>query len=406
MASMTTPVTKGGVLPLAGVRILDIGRYVAGPFAARLLARLGAEVLKIEPPGRGDPVRRIGPFKPGAARGESGPLHLFINEGKRGLTLNLQSTTGRDLFCRLIALSDVVIENFEPRVLPGLGLSYEVLRRLNPRLVLTSVSNFGSNGPYQDYKASELTLSAIGGHAYQTGAAERTPLKMGGKPAQYLSAMTAAFATLVALRFAEETGNGQRVDYSIFESQILTHAQAMVEVSYYGEETGARSRRGVDPLRRMALVARDGPAMVSVQEQQMARAAQLVAAPVEIGRADPMQPGAGRAALLPYLRHWAAARTSKEVYEQAQRAHIPASYVASPADLLESPQYRHRRFFGVIEHPEAGSITVPGLPFHWDEPAAPLRPAPRLGEHNAEFYGSLLGLRPSELDTLTRMQVI
>jgi formyl-CoA transferase len=227
---------------------------------------------------------------------------------------------------------------------------------------------------------------------------------MGGNPSQYLAALSAAFSTLLALRLAEEQGIGQQVDFSIFESQVTSHAQAMVEVSYYGEETGSRAARGSGAGRRV--LAKDGPVMFSAQEQQMWRLARLVGAPEELARPNPMDRGAGRAALQEYVERWAAARTGVEFYEQGQAAHVPASYVASPSDLLTSPQYRHRGFFLKIHHPEVGDVDIPGLPFNWDGAAATPLPAPLLGQHNEEVYSGLLGLTNGDLVQLAGAGVI
>ncbi len=391
-------------LPLSGVRVLDIGREIAGPFCARLFARLGADVIKIEPPGRGDPARGRGPFQADAARSESGSLHLYVNEGKRGVTLDLASVSGRDLFLQLVERSQVIVENFEPRVMDELDLGDQTLRARQPAIVVTSISNFGDSGPYRDYRASELTAFSMGGHVYRSGQLDRPPLRMGGAPAAYLAAISAAYATTLALRTAEESGAGQRVDFSILESQVTSHAQAMVEVSYYGAEGAASVQRGGAGLRGLAT--KDGMAMLSAQEQQMASLATLVGAPEELSRPDPMDPAGSRRALGEHVGRWAAERTKREVYERGQAAHVPASFVASAADLLESPQYRHRGFIQEMEHDEAGNVAVPGLPFQWDGAWAPPRPAPRLGEHNLEVYGSLLDLSRDEITQLAGAGVI
>ncbi|MBM3139042.1 MAG: CoA transferase [Chloroflexi bacterium] len=390
--------------PLSGLRVLDIGREVAGPVCGRLLARLGADVIRVESPGTGDPARRRGPFRAGAAHGESGPLHLYVNEGKRGVAIDLRTASGRDLFLNLVAKSDAVVENFEPRVLGKLDLAYATLAAARPEIVLTSISTFGDGGPYRDYRATELTVFAMGGHMYRSGDAARQPLRMGGWPSQYLVALHAAYATLVALRLAEERGVGQHVTLSIFESQVTAHAQAMVEVSYYAEETGACTPRGAMGLRGVR--ARDGMAMVTAQEQQMGRLAELVGAPPELGRVDPMNREGGRRALLEHVARWAEGHTKREVYELGQAMHIPASYPADPADLLASPQYRHRGFIESVDHPEAGRVAIPGIPFRWAGSTAPPRPAPRLGEHNAEVFGGLLGLSGAQLAQLAGAGVI
>lgn len=387
--------------PLFGIRVLDIGREVSGPFCARLLARLGADVIKVEPPG-GDPVRFTPPFRPGARVGESGALHLYVNEGKRGIVLNLQVPSGRALFLRLVESADIVIENFEPRVMPGLELDFPRLQAVNPRVVLTSISNYGDSGPYRDYHGGELALFAMGGHMYRSGTADRSPIRMGGHPVSVSMATNAAYATLAALRQQRHHG-GQHVTCSTFENQVTSHAQAMVEIAYYGAETGAGLPRGADGLR--GLLARDGLAMVSAQEQQMARLAELVGAPSELGQVNPMNRAEQRRQLMERVEQWAAERTRREVYELSQAARVPASYVADPADLLSSPQYRERGFIHEIQHPDAGCVSMPGLPFQWPGAEVPMRPAPRLGEHTVEVLEPL-GLTREQFTQLAGAGVI
>jgi crotonobetainyl-CoA:carnitine CoA-transferase CaiB-like acyl-CoA transferase len=349
-------------------------------------------------------VRDHGPEQPSGRRGESGPLHLYVNEGKRGITLDLASATGRDLFLRLVAVSDIVIENRDPGELARLDLEYPVLEHTNPRVILTSVSGFGGDGPYRDFTASELTLFAIGGHMFRSGQLGRPPIRMGGYPAQCNAAALAAYATLLAERARAESGAGQQVDFSIFENQVISHAQAMVEVSYYGEETGAQAPRGAQGIR--GVPTSDGIAMVSAQEQQMARLAELVGAPDKLGRPDPMDPVGSRLELSDHLARWAIDRTKREVYEQAQAMHIPASYVAAPADLVDSPQYRSRGFIHEAEHPDAGTFSTPGLPFNWEGSEAPIALPPRLGQHNAEVFGELLDIEPEQLPILAAAGVV
>ena len=395
---------NGDVLPLSGLRVLDIGRMFAGPFAARLFARLGADVIKIEPPGEGDPARNRGPEQAGGRRGESGPLYLYLNEGKRGITLDLASATGRDLFLRLVALSDIVVENLEPGELTKLDLDYPALERVNSQVILSSIAGFGSGGAYEGFTASELTLFAIGGHMFRSGTSGRPPNRMGGYPTQCNAALLAAYATLVAERARAATGRGQHVEFSILENQVISHAQAMVEVSYYGEETGAHSPRGAQGLR--GVVARDGVAMVSAQEQQMPRLAELLGAPEELGRPDPMDAAASKRELNERLQRWAEDRSKREVYEQAQAVHVPASYVAGPLDLIDSPQYRSRGFIHQVTHEDGGTFSIPGLPFRWEGAEAPITPPPRIGQHNAAVFGDLLGIKPRQLPALAAAGVI
>ncbi len=397
-------VLASDTLPLEGLRVLDIGQEVAGPLVARLLARLGADVIKVEEPGSGDPVRNIGPERSNGRRGESGPLHLYVNEGKRGITLDLGSRTGRELFLRLVAVSDIVVENGKPGDLAALSLDYPVLERANRRLILASISGFGASGPYAEFEHTELTLFAAGGHMYHSGAIPRPPIRMGGYPAQCNAAMLATYATLSAERARGESGPGQHVTFSIFENQLISHAQQMVEISYYGEETGAHAERGRAGLR--GVTANDGMAMVSAQEQQMPRLAGLVGAPEELGRPDPMDAAEAKSTLQRHVKRWAAGRSKRAVYQEAQEAHVPASYVAAPSDLLDSPQYRSRGFIRAVEHPDAGLFETLGLPFSWPGAEAPMSPPPRLGQHNADVFGELLGIRRGQLPALAAAGVI
>jgi len=154
---------------LSDVKVLDLTRFVAGPYCTKLLADYGADVIKIEKPGEGDPTRRMGPFLGDDPHPDKSGLFLHLNTSKRGITLNLKSEIGKKIFRELVKGVDILVENFSPRVMPGLGLEYEALETLNPRLVMTSISNFGQSGPYRDFKASELILYGMGGAMNETG---------------------------------------------------------------------------------------------------------------------------------------------------------------------------------------------------------------------------------------------
>ncbi len=184
---------------LKGLKVLDLTHYVAGPYATRLMAAQGAEVIKVERPGHGDPARRIGPFPDGAPHPEKSALFLYLNTSKKSITLNLKTVAGKDIFNRLLAECDVLIENFRPEVMPGLGMGFDDLAATHPGRVMTSISNFGQTGPYRDYKAGEVNLYAIGGLMYITGYADRAPLKMGARLAQYGAGQNAFVATLSAV---------------------------------------------------------------------------------------------------------------------------------------------------------------------------------------------------------------
>ena len=234
---------------LADLRVLDLTHHIAGPYCTKLLADYGAEVIKIERPDGGDPARRYGPFPHDEPHPEKSALFLHLNTNKRGITLNLKTSAGRDLFTELVRQVDVVVENFSPRVMRNLGFTYETLERLNPGLVMTSISNFGQTGPYRDYKAQDILIYAMGGAMHQTGVAEREPIKMAGNLMQYHGGTMAATATLVGVWGAQIQGIGQHIDVSLFETHAGTvdrRSTFLTAYAYAGETIRARplDRRG------------------------------------------------------------------------------------------------------------------------------------------------------------------
>ena len=206
--------------PLAGLNVLDLTWHVAGPYATKLMADYGADVLKIERPGGGDPARRYGPFPNDAPHQERSGTFLHLNTNKRSITLNLKTAAAREIVFQLVKEIDIVVESFRPGTMAALGLDYATLKELNPRLVMTSVSNFGQSGPYRDFKGSEIIFYGMGGEMCATGFDDREPIKLGGTVGLYQAGTIAAVATMGALFGARGDDIGQQVDISIFETQI------------------------------------------------------------------------------------------------------------------------------------------------------------------------------------------
>ena len=203
---------------LSDVKVLDLTWHIAGPYCTKLLADYGAEVIKVEKPEEGDPTRRMAPFFKDDPHPEKSGLFLHLNTNKKGITLDLKSATGKKIIKELVSKVDILVESFSPRVMPSLGLDYQTLEQINPKLVMVSISNFGQSGPYRDFKASEIVEYAMGGEMYSTGIADREPLKLGGNVTQYQAGTVAAVATVGALYAAEFQGTGQHVDVSIMET--------------------------------------------------------------------------------------------------------------------------------------------------------------------------------------------
>jgi CoA:oxalate CoA-transferase len=388
---------------LAGLKVLDLTHYIAGPYCTRLLAGLGAEVIKVERPRVGDPARHLPPFSQDRPGLERSGTFLWLNQGKKSVTLHLQSAPGVELMHRLVAWADVCVENFAPRVLPNLGLAYAQLAAINPRLVLTSISNFGQSGPYRDYRAQDLVLFGMGGSMASLTPPDDMPFALGGTPAQIMGGAAGFTATLGAVYGARMSGVGQHVDVSMFEAMASSQTQEFVAYAYRG--TGGRPG-----YLGLIYPCQDGYVMlVDQQPHQWEKMTQLIGHPELVH--DPRlhtvpERRAHRPLLDSYLGPWIRTRTKVEVYHAGQQAGIPCAFFATVQDVVDSPQMQARAFLTASEHPEVGTLQYPGVPFRLGDQAVTLSAAPLLGQHNAEVFGAWFGLTPARLERLRRDGVL
>jgi crotonobetainyl-CoA:carnitine CoA-transferase CaiB-like acyl-CoA transferase len=396
---------------LAGIRVLECGRTVAAAYATKLLADLGAEVIKIEPR-EGDPARRRGPFPGGEPHPERSGLFLYLNCNKRGVTLDLGEARGRGLLGRLAEGADLLVHDLPPRSMDSHGLTYESLGERNPRLVLTSITPFGLTGPHRDYAATDLTLWNAGGVAYLNGApgAENLPpLKAYGQQAEYQGALNAAIVSLGALLARLRSGRGQHVIVSIQESLVAILELTFEYWPYMGLVASRLGRKPIQPLD--FLECRDGWIFVCcVEEHQWTGFVELMGRPewaeTELF-GNRLARGENWDALKLFLQEWAKDQSVDEIYRAAQRRRIPFAPVSTMGDLLSSAHLAERGFFAAVEHPELpGPVTVPGAPYRMARtPWTLRRRAPLLGEHNDEVYGAL-GLSVGERAALREDHVI
>ncbi len=387
--------------PLEGIRVLDLGQEISGPFCAKMLGALGAQVIKVEPE-QGDAARRLGPFPGDVPHPERSGLFLYLNTGKQGVTLDLGTAGGRELFLRLVAWADVAVENSGPRVLSSLDLSYEVLRQVNPRLILTSITPFGQSGPYRDYRTSEIGLHAISGEMSVAGLPGR-PLKKGGELAHYLGSLNGFLGTMGALFLREDTGCGRHVDVSLSEGFSAILGGAIMEHSFLGHPP---MRREGMPWPQGVYQCRDGYMMNMVRGGSKWRPdfAALIGDPA-LAR-EPAPPAASTSSddqapepdelVAPYVA-WLKANTKEHIYHIAQKVRLPFSYVCTAPDILASPQLAHRGFLEQVEHPVAGTLTLMGMPFLLDGERWSLGRAPLLGEHDEAVFHGILGLSKQEV---------
>ena len=398
---------------LTGIRVLDLTHHIAGPYCTKLLADYGADVIKVERPGAGDGARRAGPFPGDTPNSEKSGLFLYLNTNKRGVTLNLKTKTGADILRKLVADSDLVVESFQPRVMPGWELDYQALKKLNPRLVMTSLSNFGQTGPRRDWKATEVTFTAMSGLMNKRGDPDREPLKLALNVHQYFAGAVACLATVAALLRSTATGAGEHLDLSIFETTVGNINNGLFPYDF-SEERGRRSTAKNNTQHPIGgFPTKDG--FVAIQGAGRAEA-WLPRLLTMVGRPDLMDdPRLSTAEgqlehadeVTASLYTWLVQHTKQEVFDKAAEVRYPLAPVYDTGELVNNPHYNERGFFVDIEHPRAGKLTYPGAPFQMSEAGfANRKPAPLLGQHNREIFCDLLGYSASDLSDLRRRDVV
>lgn len=377
---------------LAGVKVIDLTHHIAGPYATKLLADFGADVLKIERPG-GDPARRLPPFHHDDPHHEKSLPFLYLNTNKRSITLNLKSEEGRGILLELLSDADAVVENFSPRVMPALGLDYETLREHNPRLVLASVSNFGQTGPWRDYKATEIVEYALGGLMYIFGAYDREPLKHAMNQAQFKAGTNLASAALMALYHQRLTGQGQRVDVSIQESIASALRDVINNYTYLGA-VRRRQPNHTGDLTRLRAVS-DGYVLpnpgIGAGLNWQILVDFLDAPQLDDPRFDNASARLENAeALGDILDEIFATKQKRDIFYAAHEKRFIYGVIDAPAETIENPQIQARGYYQPVEHPELGEITFPGAPFIMSgSPWAVNSTAPALGQHNGEVLSAL-----------------
>ena len=401
---------------LEGIKILEYAQLVSGPYCIKLLADLGADVVKIEPPGNGDEARRRGPFVNDAPHPERSGLFLYLNTNKLGITLNPDSSAGKKVFCELVKWADILVEDNPPQKMIDIGLDYHSLKEINPRLIMTSITPFGQTGPYRDYKGYNLNTEHGSGLAYLTPSApldpeilNREPIKSPGFVGDYICGLSAAGATLAALYGLLTMGIGQQVDIS--KQETLLHHQR-TNLSWYCADgvVTDRSTLGGGGAWGGILPTKDGYALVlAPQWHQWQGFVDLMGRPkwTEDERFTVEEFPKYAPEVRPFVMSWAADHTTEEIYRGGQEHDCPFASVYSPAEVLASEHLKARRFFVDIDHPEAGTITYPSAPCRFSKtPWHVERPAPLLGQHNEEVYCHRLGYSHDDLVRMRQAGVI
>jgi CoA:oxalate CoA-transferase len=395
-------------LPLAGITVVDLGQVYQGPYATLLMAKAGADVIKVEPL-EGEPLR----LRAAVGRGASFPFAM-LNSNKRAVTLNLKSERGCALLIEMVKRADVLLENFAPGVLDRLGVGWSVLSEANPRLVYASGSGFGLSGPDRDSLAMDLTVQAVSGVMSITGFPDGPPVKAGAAFVDFLSGIHLYAGVMTALVERARTGRGRLVEVAMEETVYPTLASNLGFLYNTKGEVPPRTGNrhgGLSIAPYNVYPCRDGHvAIICVVEGHWRNL--LAAMGREHLKDDPRF--ANNALRVQHLAEtdavveaWTKERTKDEIFAATKRHRVPSAPVR---DLLEVMNDRHMHERGMlerIEHPELGRIVVPTSPlrFHGADKVA-TTPSPRLGQHNGEIYGGWLGLPPDEIAALRRDGVI
>jgi crotonobetainyl-CoA:carnitine CoA-transferase CaiB-like acyl-CoA transferase len=373
------------------------------------MADLGAEVIHLEFPGRGDDTRRLPPFPGDVPNEEKSGLFLFLNTNKLGITLDPRPPAGNEIFRRLVTTVDVLVEDWAAGHMETMGLGYEDLRQLNPGLVMASITPFGRSGPYRGYKAHGLNISHASGQGYMlpllSPHLERPPVRIGGNCTDYDSGQTTAVAILAALYAKRTTGKGRFIEVSQQEAILSLQRIENVVFANSGEILTRKGPEGERIVTQM-FQCKDGY-VVSVTPLDHQKKA-LAKLPEEAGATPPSgEETGGFEALRQRLNLWMRQRTVKEVCTKGQSLSVPISPVSSSEDVVTSEQMNSRGFFAEVEHPVAGKLKVPARPCHFSKtPFALERAAPLLGEHNEIIYRQRFGYDRQELRALQETGVI
>lgn len=397
---------------LSGVEVLDLSQLVAGPYATKLLADHGADVIKVEPL-TGDPSRRLAPFPGDVPHPERSGVFLFLNTSKRSMTVDVETPSGRRIVRQLADRADILVESFTPGTMERLGIGYEQLAATNPDLVVTSITPFGRQGPYAGFAADEITVYATSGVMSVTGVDSRQPLKLGDYATLTLGGASACAATLAAFFGAAHTGTGgQHVDFSLQESQAAsmdrggTNLAAAAASGDLFFERALSFSLSIIPTGNYA--AADGFVHVTAMPTWWDRFTNMLDRPDM--RDDPhfltnlFNPELKEevdAVFIPWLldhdKQW--------IMEKGQREGFAITAINTMEDVFADPHLRHRGFFETLEHPETGPLEYPGPPFRPALTPRSMRRAPLLGEHTVEVLGEL-GYEPSDIVILRERGVV
>jgi CoA:oxalate CoA-transferase len=398
---------------LSVYRVLDLAD-IKGAYCTKLLADQGADVIKVERPKGGSPTRNIPPFAGDQPHSERSLQFLYRDANKFGITLDVELPDGRHLLKRLVKTADVLVETYPPGYLESLGLQYDVLKEINPRLVMASITDFGQAGPYRDWKGSSMVHCAMSTTMISSGFADGAPINLPGMPSYDAASLIAAISIMGAICQRATTGVGEYCDVSVHECSRLGLYPWMVPIYSYGLNPGSpppppegRLGAAIYPV----YPCRDGfVRVVAITPQQWKALVRVLGEP-EVLRLPEWQEFMYRIAnasdLFALMLEFTTKYTMAELFDAGDREGVPIAPIYDLADFANGPNAKAREFFHEMNHPVVGKFDYPGPPYKWTETSCQIRrPAPCLGEHNERIYCQELGFTEGDLAALRLAGVI
>lgn len=392
--------------PLDGLRVIDLTRVLAGPFCTMLLADMGADVIKIENPDGGDDSRAFGPYKQGLSA-----YYMGLNRSKRSVTLNLKNEKAKEMLKSLVRDADVVVENFKPGTMDKLGLGYEVLREVNPKIIYAASSGFGQTGPYSPRAAYDLIIQGMSGFMSITGFDADNPVKAGSSIADIFAGVFTAIGILAALEHRRKTGAGQMVDVAMLDCMVATLENALATFDCTGKspEPIGNVHRSIAPFASFRTA--DGQVNVCAGNDYLWRrfceAIGMENYALDPRFADNKVRVANFGELAPLINECMERKTTAEWTSILDAVKVPCGPIMNLQQVAADPHVQARNMIVELMHPVVGKLLVPGVPIKFSEtPASISSAAPALGEHNEEVFGELLGISGTEIAELKKKGAI
>lgn len=377
--------------PLAGLKVLDLSRVLAGPYCTMMLADYGADIVKIEPPGVGDDSRAFGPFV-----GKESAYFMSLNRNKRSMTLNFKHQEEVDIFKEMVKQVDVVVENYRPGTMEKFGLGYEELKKINPKLIYAACSGFGHSGPYQYKPAYDIIVQAMGGIMSVTGPEGGEPTRVGASVGDIIAGMFTAYGIMMALYHRQSTGEGQKVDVGMLDCQVAVLENAIARYVTSGAIPGPLGNRHPSITPFSAFTAKDGHIIVGAGNDRLwEKLCNILGRPELIK--DPRFDSNGHRTtnvkeLMDILNKVFSAKTIAEWLDLLEKAELPCAPINTVDRIVNDPHIAAREMIVEVEHPVAGHLKMPGVPVKMSAtPGSVDKPAPLLGQHTAELMKEFLG---------------